>query len=70
MQVRRIADLYFMMKLWKPAYNYYYIAKKDFLADEAWPYYASALELAALTMFMLGSVEPGDLKLNIYMILL
>ena len=30
-----MADLYFMMKLWKPAYNYYYIAKKDFLSDEA-----------------------------------
>jgi len=59
LQVRRMADLYFMMKLWKPAYNYYYIAKKDFLSDEAWPYYASAVECAALAMFMLSSVEPG-----------
>ena len=59
LQVRRIADLYFMMKLWKPAYNYYYIAKKDFQSDEAWPYYASAVECAALSMFMLSSVEPG-----------
>ena len=58
-QVRRIADLYFMMKLWKPAYNYYYIAKKDFQSDEAWPYYASAVECAALSMFMLSSAEPG-----------
>ena len=48
-----------MMKLWKPAYNYYYIAKKDFQSDEAWPYYASAVECAALSMFMLSSVEPG-----------
>ena len=60
LQVRRIADLYFMMKLWKPAYNYYYIAKKDFQSDEAWPYYASAVECAALAMFMLSSTEPGE----------
>ena len=60
LQVRRMADLYFIMKLFKPAYNYSYIAKKDFQADEAWPYYASALELAALAMFMLGSAEPGQ----------
>ena len=58
--MRRIADLYFMMKLWKPAYNYYYIAKKDFQSDEAWPYYASAVECAALAMFMLSSTEPGE----------
>ena len=49
-----------MMKLWKPAYNYYYIAKKDFQSDEAWPYYASAVECAALAMFMLSSAEPGE----------
>ena len=49
-----------MMKLWKPAYNYYYIAKKDFQSDEAWPYYASAVECAALAMFMLSSTEPGE----------
>ena len=30
LKVRKIADLYFLMKLFKPAYNYYYIAKKDF----------------------------------------
>ena len=48
------------MKLYKPAYNYFYIAKKDFLSDEAWPYYAAAVELAALAMFMLSSSEPGN----------
>jgi len=59
LQVRKLADLYFLLKLYKPAYNYFYIAKKDFLADEAWPYYAAAVELAALSMFMLSSSEPG-----------
>ena len=63
--MRRIADLYFMMKLWKPAYNYYYIAKKDFQSDEAWPYYASAVECAALAMFMLSSTEPGEIMQSI-----
>ena len=58
--MRKLADLYFLMKLYKPAYNYFYIAKKDFLSDEAWPYYAAAVELAALAMFMLSSSEPGN----------
>ena len=69
LQVRRLADLYFMMKLWKPAYNYYYIAKKDFMSDEAWPYYASAVECAALSMFMLSSTEPGNIIININIII-
>ena len=48
-----------MLRLYKPAYNFYYIAKKDFQTAEAWPYYAAAVELAALAMFMLSGVEPG-----------
>ena len=48
LQGRRLADLYFLMRMYKPAYNFAYICKKDFQADEAWPYYASAVELAAL----------------------
>ena len=34
MQVRKLADLYFVMRLYKPAYNYAYISKKDFQTDE------------------------------------
>ena len=62
--------------MYKPAYNYAYISKKDFQTDEveslkagfgdlqcfpeqAWPYYAAAAELAALSMFMLSSTDPG-----------
>jgi len=59
LQVRKLADLYFMMKLYKPAYNLFYIAKKDFQTDEAWPYYAAAVELAALSMFMLAGSDAG-----------
>ena len=69
-----MADLYFLMRMYKPAYNYAYISKKDFQTDEveksglgdfqcqpeqAWPYYAAAAELAALSMFMLSSTDPG-----------
>jgi len=59
LQVRKLADLYFLMRMYKPAYNYAYISKKDFQTDEAWPYYAAAAELAALCMFMLSSTDPG-----------
>ena len=57
--MRKLADLYFMFKMYKSAYGFYHTAKKDFQSDEAWPYYASAVECAALSMFMLSSVEPG-----------
>ena len=29
-----MADLYFLMRMYKPAYNYAYISKKDFQTDE------------------------------------
>ena len=34
LQVRKLADLYFLMRMYKPAYNYAYISKKDFQTDE------------------------------------
>ena len=30
LQLRKMADLYFMLKLYKHAYNHYHTAKKDF----------------------------------------
>ena len=33
-KVRKLADLYFLMRMYKPAYNYAYISKKDFQTDE------------------------------------
>lgn len=59
LQIRKLADIYFLMKMYKCSYNHYYIAKKDFQADEAWPYYAPAVELTALSMFMLSGSEQG-----------
>ena len=32
--MRKLADLYFLMRMYKPAYNYAYISKKDFQTDE------------------------------------
>jgi len=29
-KVRKLADLYFLMKMYKQSYNLYYTAKKDF----------------------------------------
>ena len=36
----------------------------SFQADEAWPYYAPAVELTALSMFMLSGSEQGIHELN------
>lgn len=38
------------------AFQAYHSAKRDFSADQAWLYYAGALEMAALSAFMQG--EP------------
>ena len=32
--------------------------------EQAWPYYAAAAELAALSMFMLSSTDPGKGSLS------
>lgn len=52
LQIRKLGDLYFMLKLYKHAYNHYHTAKKDFQNDEAWNYYAGAAEVCALAQFM------------------
>ena len=33
LQLRKMADLYFMLKLYKHAYNHYHTAKKDFYVN-------------------------------------
>ncbi|KAJ1524202.1 hypothetical protein ONE63_010723 [Megalurothrips usitatus] len=54
LQLRRMGDLCFMFRHYKFAYEAYHIAKRDFAADGAWLYYAGALEMAALSIFMMG----------------
>ena len=50
------------MNMYKPAYTHYYNSKKDFQQDEAWTYYAPAVEMAALSMYMMGLTGSPDKK--------
>lgn len=50
--VRKLGDLYFMVGIYSLAYQAYHTAKRDFNTDQAWLYYAAALEMAALAAFM------------------
>lgn len=52
LQVRRLGDLYFMFGNYSAAFQAYHLAKRDYNADQAWLYYAGALEMASLSAFM------------------
>ncbi|XP_044765765.1 trafficking protein particle complex subunit 8 [Coccinella septempunctata] len=52
LHVRKLGDLYFMFGSYSAAFQAYHLAKRDFNADQAWLYYAGALEMAALSAFM------------------
>jgi hypothetical protein len=56
LQLRRLGDLCFMFGHYTLAFQAYHSAKRDFNADQAWLYYAGALEMAALSAFMQGEV--------------
>ena len=60
LQMRRLGDIYFMLKLYKLAYSSYHTAKRDFQSDEVWNYYAGAAEMAALSQFMQGITNQSD----------
>lgn len=57
LQTRKLGDLYFMFGNFNLAFQAYHQAKRDFNADSAWQYYAGALEMAALSAFMLGTAN-------------
>lgn len=57
LQTRKLGDLYFMFGNYNMAFQAYHQAKRDFNADSAWQYYAGALEMAALSAFMLGTAN-------------
>ncbi|XP_017042382.1 trafficking protein particle complex subunit 8 [Drosophila ficusphila] len=57
LQTRKLGDLYFMFGHYNLAFQAYHQAKRDFNADSAWQYYAGALEMAALSAFMLGTAQ-------------
>lgn len=52
LQMRKLGDLYFMFGHYNMAFQVYHAAKRDFNSDQAWFYYAGALEMAALAAFM------------------
>ncbi|XP_036342212.1 trafficking protein particle complex subunit 8-like [Rhagoletis pomonella] len=57
LQTRKLGDLYFIFGHYNLAFQAYHQAKRDFNADSAWQYYAGALEMAAVSAFMLGTAN-------------
>ncbi|XP_078543490.1 trafficking protein particle complex subunit 8 isoform X1 [Lissotriton helveticus] len=55
LQIRKMADLCFLVQHYELAYSCYHTAKKDFLSDQAMLYAAGALEMAAISAFL----QPG-----------
>jgi len=45
MQMRRLADLAFMFRLYELAYQIYHASKKDFNNEHAWLHFAGAMVL-------------------------
>ncbi|KAM8888090.1 trafficking protein particle complex subunit 8 isoform 1-T1 [Synchiropus picturatus] len=59
LQIRKMADLCFLVQHYDLAYNCYHTAKKDFLSDQAMLYAAGALEMAAVSAFLqAGAPRP------------
>ncbi|KAL1022685.1 hypothetical protein UPYG_G00031010 [Umbra pygmaea] len=57
LQIRKMADLCFLVQHYELAYSCYHTAKKDFLSDQAMLYAAGALEMAAVSAFLQGGVS-------------
>eukprot|EP00066_Takifugu_rubripes_P023444 XP_011612710.1 PREDICTED: trafficking protein particle complex subunit 8 [Takifugu rubripes] len=59
LQIRKMADLCFLVQHYELAYSCYHTAKKDFLSDQAMLYAAGALEMAAVAAFLqAGAARP------------
>ncbi|XP_040896043.1 trafficking protein particle complex subunit 8 isoform X2 [Toxotes jaculatrix] len=59
LQIRKMADLCFLVQHYELAYSCYHTAKKDFLSDQAMLYAAGALEMAAVAAFLqTGAPRP------------
>ncbi|KAM9383796.1 trafficking protein particle complex subunit 8 isoform 4-T4 [Pholidichthys leucotaenia] len=54
LQIRKMADLCFLVQHYELAYSCYHTAKKDFVSDQAMLYAAGALEMAAVSAFLQG----------------
>lgn len=62
LQLRRLGDLCFIFGHYSLAYQAYHSAKRDFAGDQAWLYYAGALEMAALSAFMQGEMNRKTIE--------
>ena len=52
-----LGDVAFLLQNWELAYSMYHSVKKDFQSDQAWWLYASAVEMTALSVFMLPTIK-------------
>ena len=59
LQSRRLGDIGFMFQNYEMAFKHYYASKRDFQTDQAWPFYAGALEMAAISNYMLHQLNPN-----------
>ncbi|XP_048385356.1 trafficking protein particle complex subunit 8 isoform X2 [Stegostoma tigrinum] len=57
LQIRKMADLCFLVQHYDLAYSCYHTAKKDFLNDQAMLYAAGALEMAAASVFLQSGAQ-------------
>jgi len=64
MQMRRLADLAFMFRLYELAYQIYHAAKKDFNNEHAWLHFAGAMVTWLFVVYLTFSV--GSLHVVIF----
>ncbi|XP_070575139.1 trafficking protein particle complex subunit 8-like [Ptychodera flava] len=59
LQMRRLADLAFLVQNYDLAYQSYHSAKREYNNDNAWMYFAGALEMAAVSLFMQSNPQKA-----------
>ncbi|XP_048577205.1 trafficking protein particle complex subunit 8 isoform X2 [Nematostella vectensis] len=58
LSLRKLGDLAFLVQNYDLAYTCYHAAKRDFNSEHVWFYFAGALEMAAISVFMGGLQRP------------
>jgi len=57
MQLRQLGDVAFFTQSYELAFQSYHHVKKDFQSSSAWPYYAAAVEMCAVSSYMCSSTK-------------